>query len=73
MYPNPVSNLLTIQLPVNTEKTEVSILDLTGRLVKTKTTTTNDTSIDVQKISNGIYVVKVATRDKIGVKKFIKK
>ena len=63
MYPNPVSNLLTIQLPVNTEKTEVSILDLTGRLIKSKTITTNDTSLDVQKISNGIYVVKVATRD----------
>ena len=73
MYPNPVSNLLTIQLPEITEKTEVVILDLTGRLIKSKTITTNDTSLDVQKISNGIYVVRVATSDKIGVKRFIKK
>ena len=73
MYPNPVSNLLTIQLPVITEKTEVVILDLTGRLIKSKTITTNDTSLDVQKISNGIYVVRVTTSDKIGVKRFIKK
>jgi hypothetical protein len=73
MYPNPVSNLLTIQLPEITEKTEVVILDLTGRLIKSKTITTNDTSLDVQKISNGIYVVRVTTSDKIGVKRFIKK
>jgi hypothetical protein len=58
---------------IETEKTEVVILDLTGRLIKSKTITTNDTSLDVQNISNGIYVVRVTTSDKIGVKRFIKK
>ena len=33
MYPNPVSDLLNIQLPTGTEKAEVSVFDYTGRLV----------------------------------------
>jgi hypothetical protein len=73
IYPNPVSGLLTIQLPSVTEKAEVGIFDFTGRLVKSKTITSNDASIDVGKISNGIYVVRVATNAKFGFQRFIKK
>lgn len=73
MYPNPVSDVLNIQLPTGTEKAEVSVFDYTGRLVSSKTISSNDTSIDVQKISKGIYMIRVATNTKIGVQRFIKK
>ena len=73
MYPNPVSDLLSIQLPTGTEKAEVSVFDYTGRLVSSKTISSNDTAIDVQKISKGIYMIRVATNTKIGVQRFIKK
>lgn len=73
MYPNPVSDLLNIQLPTSTEKAEVSVFDYTGRLVSSKTISSNDTAIDVQKISKGIYVIRVATKSKIGVQRFLKK
>ena len=73
MYPNPVSDLLNIQLPSGTEKAEVSVFDYTGRLVSSKTISSNDTAIDVQKISKGIYMIRVATNTKIGVQRFIKK
>jgi len=73
MYPNPVSDLLNIQLPTGTEKAEVSVFDYTGRLVSSKTISSNDTAIDVQKISKGIYMIRVATNTKIGVQRFIKK
>ncbi|MGB1500285.1 MAG: T9SS type A sorting domain-containing protein [Flavobacteriaceae bacterium] len=73
MYPNPVSDMLTVQLPTGTEKAEVSIIDYTGRLVSSKTISSNDTSIDVQSISKGIYIIRVATNAKIGVQRFIKK
>ena len=72
MYPNPVSDLLNIQLPTSTEKAEVSVFDYTGRLVSSKTISSNDTAIDVQKISKGIYMIRVATNTKIGVQRFIK-
>ena len=46
MYPNPVSDLLNIQLPTGTEKAEVSVFDYTGRLVSSKIISSNDTAID---------------------------
>ena len=73
MYPNPVSDVLKIQLPTGTDKAEVSVFDYTGRLVSSKTISSNDTAIDVQKISKGIYMIRVATNTKIGVQRFIKK
>jgi len=73
MYPNPVSDLLNIQLPTGSEKAEVSVFDYTGRLVSSKTISSNDTAIDVQKISKGIYMIRVAANNKIGVQRFIKK
>ena len=73
MYPNPVSDALNIQLPTGTEKAEVSVFDYTGRLVSSKTISSNDTAIDVQKISKGIYMIRVAANNKIGVQRFIKK
>ena len=44
MYPNPVSDVLNIQLPTGTEKAEVGVFDYTGRLVSSKTISSNDTS-----------------------------
>jgi len=73
MYPNPVSDVLNIQLPTGTEKAEISVFDYTGRLVSSKIISSNDTAIDVQKISRGIYMIRVATNTKIGVQRFIKK
>ena len=72
MYPNPASDVLTVQLPTGTEKAEVSVFDYTGRLVTSKIISSNDTSIDVQKLSNGIYLIRVSSDAKIGAQRFIK-
>ena len=73
MYPNPVSDVLNIQLPSGTDKAEVGVYDYTARLVSSKTISSNDSTLDVQKISKGIYIIRVATNSKIGVQRFIKK
>ena len=72
IFPNPVSDVLTIQLPTGTEKAEVGVFDYTGKLVTSKTITSNDNSIDVQKLSNGIYLIRVSSDAKIGAQRFIK-
>ena len=73
MYPNPVSDVLNIQLPTGTDEAEVGVYDYTGRLVSIKTISSNDSTLDVQNISKGIYIIRVATNSKIGVQRFIKK
>lgn len=71
--PNPVSDLLNIQLSTLTKNAKVEVLDFTGRLVKSKTISYNDRSLNVKKLSNGIYIIRIATIDKVGLKRFIKK
>ena len=73
MYPNPVSDVLNIQLPSGTDKAEVGVYDYTGRLVSSKTISSNDSTLDVQNISKGIYILRVTTNTKIGVQRFLKK
>ncbi len=73
MYPNPVSDVLNIQLPTGTDKAEVGVYDYTGRLVSIKTISSNDSTLDVQNISKGIYIIRATTNSKIGVQRFIKK
>ena len=67
LYPNPVRNILNIQLEEILEKVEVySIL---GRKVLDGNTST----INVSNLSSGMYLLKVYTQDgKVGVKRFIK-
>ena len=72
IFPNPVLDVLNIQLPTGTEKAEVGVFDYTGRLVTSKIISSNDTSIDVQKLSNGIYLIRVSSDAKIGAQRFIK-
>jgi hypothetical protein len=57
MYPNPVSDVLNIQLPSGTDKAEVGVYDYTGRLVSSKTISSNDSTLDVQNISKGIILL----------------
>jgi len=73
IYPNPGLDVLNIQLPTGTDKAEVGVYDYTARLVSSKTISSNDSTLDVQKISKGIYIIRVATNSKIGVQRFIKK
>ena len=70
--PNPVLDELNIQLPTGTHKAEVGVFDYTGRLVASKTISSNDASIDVQKIAKGKYIIRVSTEAKVGAQKFIK-
>lgn len=60
IYPNPVSDLLTIKLPQSPEaKTTASIVDALGRTVMTNELTTAQTSLSVSELRKGVYFVKI--------------
>jgi hypothetical protein len=73
IYPNPSLDVVNVQLSNGTSEAKVKIYDLSGRLMKTKFLKANDTKIDVNNLSSGIYYINVSTDDKIGSQKFIKK
>jgi Secretion system C-terminal sorting domain/Ig-like domain CHU_C associated len=64
MYPNPAYDKITVQLENVTEGvTQIEVLDLTGKVVKRMSQNVlegfNELTLDIQNLSNGLYLVKV--------------
>jgi hypothetical protein len=68
IYPNPTSHQLTIatDLAIN----EISIIDITGKTVKTIKENTN--TINVADLPTGIYFIQFITDEKTITKKLVK-
>jgi alpha-tubulin suppressor-like RCC1 family protein len=71
MFPNPVKDNLTISL--DSEISGVSIYNLLGQEVLTKSINATQDRIDVSKLSSGSYIIKVLTQEGITVNKKITK
>ena len=70
IYPNPVKNILNIQLEENQEVKNIEILTIEGRSVQS---IQKASTIDIENLDKGIYLIKVKTLDdKVSVKKIIK-
>ncbi|MBP9793099.1 MAG: T9SS type A sorting domain-containing protein [Flavobacterium sp.] len=70
LYPNPVKNTLNISLENNSEIQNVVIYDVTGKQVKLQEG--NTTSIFVEDLKSGLYLLEVTIEGNKAVKKFIK-
>ncbi|MBX3164627.1 MAG: T9SS type A sorting domain-containing protein [Bacteroidetes bacterium] len=68
IYPNPVSEILNIELEIENVKTEIKIIDVLGKEVIQHSSFNSYNSIDVSKLPKGIYFVKAGNE----VRKFIK-
>lgn len=66
IYPNPVSNILTIKSKGNVIS---EIYDMNGR----KVLTSNSKNIDVKQLSAGVYSIKISNGKTYQILKFIKK
>lgn len=60
VYPNPVTDYLSVKLPANIQKAQFKIMDMQGRVVNERTLT-NKTQIDLSDIVKGIYFYQIAT------------
>lgn len=76
VYPNPVSDKLTVQLSENIGKTaQVNIIDLTGKVLINQTFNTlgkNEILLNTEQLVKGIYLVKVLNQNQVFVTKIIK-
>jgi hypothetical protein len=73
IFPNPVTFELKISFPENDKaEKEVSIYDLTGRLVIFKKSDNEDININTESILNGAYIVVVKKGGRTYTNKFIK-
>lgn len=58
VYPNPVSDFITIQAPKYNQGT-VSLYDMSGRLILTQKVESETSKIDMQRLSSGIYILRL--------------
>lgn len=65
--PNPASNFITIETPINAKEVLVSIKDLTGKEV----IKTNDLTIDCSKLLGGVYLVELMADGKTSTQKLV--
>jgi hypothetical protein len=69
LFPNPATDKITIEIP---EKSEIEILNIEGRIIKSIISDGNHICIDVSGYAKGMYFVKAKTKNEIIVKKFLK-
>jgi uncharacterized delta-60 repeat protein len=70
IYPNPVKNLLNLSMNENVTIDRTTILDITGKVVLEQTK--NISTINVEKLAKGVYILTIYARDKKYQEKFIK-
>ena len=68
IFPNPSSELLSIQLPNNSINKELSIIDLNGKVVYSKLVENPKFSIQINFLNKGLYFIKYGNE----IKKFLK-
>jgi len=66
VYPNPANNELNIVM--NEKITSIAIYSMDGQLVLTSDTK----QMNVSKLNSGVYLIKIISDNKVGVKRFVK-
>lgn len=74
MSPNPALNQLNLNFGALVEKAELTVLNLQGKALITRTITNTQAEIlNVSSLSKGIYLVKIVENGKVTNGKFVKK
>jgi len=71
IYPNPTSGEFNVELVNGLDKT-IQVMDLTGRIVLEKTSTSDVIGIDIKGLASGIYYVKILSQNSTSVVKLVK-
>jgi parallel beta-helix repeat protein len=69
VYPNPATNSITIEIQ---QKSQIEIINIKGQVIKTINSINPKTTIDIENIPSGVYVVKAKTDKGIAIRKFVK-
>ena len=69
IYPNPVSDNLTIDFPL---KATLEILNIQGQIILQQQLQQGKTAIDIRGLSKGICILRLNSSDKTEVKRIVK-
>lgn len=69
LYPNPGRGVYTLLLP---EQSQLKVLSLTGEVVYEERLTKGTHTLDLMKLTNGVYIMQLFTTEQMNVLKLIK-
>ena len=72
VYPNPATSMIYVEME-NDKDTQVSILDVTGRCVKSAELKGNVSSINIEDVENGVYFIMIQQGENSSVRKLVVK
>ena len=72
LYPNPVIDRINISFPNNTDRAELVLYDVLGKIVLQKVTTPSKNQVDVSHLSSGMYIASLTSNNKTTSFKIIK-
>ncbi len=72
IYPNPAKNILHIEGLSSTQKTNLSVADLSGNIKLQSESITGSYSLNIASLKTGNYLLKIETGDNAVTKKFMK-
>ncbi len=73
VFPNPTNGIINIQIS-KPENQTIQISDITGKiLIEKKTVNSKQTNFDLTSFDNGVYFIKIFSKNKISVIKIVKK
>lgn len=73
VFPNPTTDNWNFVSNNNLQINSIQVVDILGKVVLSKNTTSNNVSIDASTLTNGIYFAKVATDATVETVKLVKK
>jgi|SRR5690554_1778102 len=74
LFPNPVNDIVTITNQENIGIENISIIDMSGRVIKTHSfTNQSEIQLNVSDLKAGVYIFNISTQEGIATKKIIKK
>lgn len=71
VYPNPTKGTLNVMIPYNDEKSIITLFDLQGREILKKETNQINTSLSIDSLQDGIYLVNIENNSGTVSKKIV--
>ncbi|MFH0867511.1 MAG: right-handed parallel beta-helix repeat-containing protein [Bacteroidota bacterium] len=72
IYPNPASDIITIESPIINKSDMVSICNIQGQILLQQSMQQEKMEIDIRTLAKGLYFLRVENKDGIILKKFMK-
>ena len=73
IYPNPVSDRLTVNIDPSIEAVSYQVLDVQGKVIQTGNLSTTNSQIEVAGYAQGIYFLNLKTAQESLSLKFVKR